>query len=130
MKYTWPKSLKFRWNQGKDTPRDILYYSQYLAGPQGAEQMDFSVSSHYQQSGEQAQASILAAHHEAEGTEYADLLNSVPQDPEVEAQEQTTLADILKAVNNCTASVHILKDQFGALLRQDLQKNSVREPRR
>lgn len=46
-------------------------------------------------------------------------------------QDQLTLADILWAVNKCTASVYTQKEQFGrfeetvALIRQDLQK--VRE---
>lgn len=56
--------------------------------------------------------------------------NMLPADTEVggEGSEQPTIADILHAVNKCTASVDHLKEQFGGLkvavvlVRQDLQK--------
>lgn len=53
---------------------------------------------------------------------------SLPLHTDTEDTEQPTLAEILRAVHACTASVNTLKEQFGglrenvSLQRQDLQK--------
>lgn len=65
---------------------------------------------------------------EVEGTESAYFHSQVLQELEMPDQKQPTLANILRAVNSCTASINTLKDQFGglrgdvSLLCQDLQR--------
>lgn len=94
----------------KDQYRDMLYYTQKLAGP--------------------ADSSQATAQHSAIPTEKADRdtadrlddpepMESVPDpmpdlfDAHLEDSPQPTLSKILHAVHKCTASVNDLKEKFG-----------------
>lgn len=121
------KSSKLPKPPNKDPPKDMVYYAQKLSGTVGAEKPSRSGGSQHKQTGMQA-ASVPDHWGEEEGDcNYVTMLEE-SQAPEAQNTAQPTLADILKSVNNCTASVNTLKEQFGglredvSLLRQDLQK--------
>lgn len=100
----------------------MVYYAQKMAGALGTEQSSSQAGTHAMQ------ADITQAPWGEEEGEQSALESGEPQSSADPDATQPTLADILRAVNNCTASVNTLKEQFGglredvSLLRQDMQK--------
>lgn len=87
-----------------------------------------SRSEETQQKQSDMQAAIIPDHWGEDEREQADPMTGELHGPEVQDTAQPTLAGILRVVNNCTASINTLKEQFGglredvSLLRQDVQK--------
>lgn len=118
---THPKTPK---NQGKDAPRDMVYYTQKQNGAliQSPEEDMEATPAIFNAAGE-GSAPLLSPLH------VTDQISPDWDVGEVEEEtEQPTLADILRAVHKCTASVNTLQEQFGGLkeelglIRHDFQK--------
>lgn len=114
-----------------DHPKDIRYYAQKLSEKSGlaaaqslSECPDFNDTEEEECVREQGAGAMLTQ------GEVSDAIADEPEEHEEEEEgsEQPTLADILKAVNKCTASVNNLQVRFGglkeevSLIRQDIQK--------
>ena len=101
----------------------MLYYAQKLSGAGGQEQP--SRFGDTQQAGPAMQEDTTSLHwgEEEDGEQAGPRMEDDGQAVAAHAATtvQPTLADILQAVNKCTASVDTIKEQFG-LLRQDMQK--------
>lgn len=118
---THPKTPK---HQGKEAPKDMVYYTQKL---------DRALLQSPEEDLEATPAVFNAA---GEGAASMQSLTHSPDQPSPEQEEdegdeeteQPTLADILRAVHKCTESVNTLQEQFGGLKEEvglichDLQK--------
>ena len=112
--------------QGKEVPKDMVYYAQKLN----------SLTDRPSDEGLDATPDIFHALIPGPSSVQASQQPSAQTTPEVhagegedeEGAEQPTLAQILKAVNKCTASVQTLQQHFGGLkeevglIRHDFQK--------
>lgn len=104
--------------KGKEQPRDMLYYTQKLAGHS---------TSHIPDS-PQPNREDTGMLDDTVPLDLQQDLMSDPSDSPSEDSIQPSLSDILHAVHKCTASVDDLKEKFGglketvSLMRQDLQK--------
>lgn len=120
-----------------DPPRGMRYYAQKLSGPPDPLES---------QEVEDVAKGEATEQEEVEGNLALDAITDQPEPPAErieeredggdEEDEQPTLAEILRAVNRCTAVVNILQDCFGGLkeevvlIKQDLQKNRVQKKNR
>lgn len=108
---THPKTPK---HQGKEAPRDMIYYTQKLNGAllQSPEEELEATPAIFNAAGE-GTPSMLSLTHSTD--------QPSPEQEEDEGDEeikQPTLVDILRAVHKCTASVHTLQEQFGGLIEE------------
>ena len=121
MKEHGPKQQRPPKSQGKEAPRDMLYYTQKLNGQAGADSGGRPKHSDSELNETQAMEAIFAEHSEGEENDLSDMGAQGTGDAVVQAAAQPTLADILRAVNLGNASVNTVREEL-SLLRQDLQK--------
>lgn len=101
-----PKSSKLPKHSSRDASRDMLYYTQKLSGTLGTEKPSRTTGTKHMQ--EDMQADSLPIHWgEEEGEQIAYASGEPHSSADLDAV-QPTLADILRAVNNCTVSVNTL----------------------